>query len=287
VSGTAILVTGGGGRLARALAAADPARVRAPPRARLDVTDAGAVAAALAEHAPAAVINAAADSSADCGEEARPVNAIAPGVLARACRAAGTPLIHISTDYVFGAATVRPWREDDPVSPVNRYGALKAEGEAAALGAGGRVCVARVAWLFGDGGDFIARILATAGPGDGVAVVEDQVGSPTPIAPLAERLLRLADRVAAGAPTPPILHLAGSPPVSRADWAEAAFEGLGRAGRPTPTLVRRPLESFSWAAPRPRFSALDCSRAEALFGSPLDWRPATADPATFLGPAQR
>ena len=267
-----VLVTGGAGRLARALAA--HGGVTALPRTALDIGDAEAVARALAALRPSAVINAAAVSSVDAVDAARAeaVNAVAPGVLAAACGAAGVPLIHISTDYVFGAPTDRPWREEDPVSPINAYGRTKAEGEARARSAGGRVCVARVAWLFGDGEDFVARMLAVGRARGQVAVASDQIGSPTPIGILAERLLTLAGWMAQGDTVPAILHMSGSPPVSRADWVAAGFAAAAAQGGTVPRLVRARLADFPDDAPRPAYSALDTRKAAALFGSPIDWR---------------
>ena len=275
-----LLVTGGAGRLARALAARGGDGVTALPRAALDIGDAATVARVLAELKPSAVINAAAVSSVDAADAARAhaVNAVAPGVLAAACAAAGAPLIHLSTDYVFGAATDRPWREDDPVSPINAYGRMKAEGEVRALAAGGRVCVARVAWLFGDGEDFIARMLAVGRAKGEVTVAADQIGSPTPIGILAARLLTLAGWMAEGVATPEILHMAGSPPVSRADWVAAGFAAAAAWGETVPRLVRARLADFPDDAPRPAYSALDTTRATALFGSPIDWRTGFATP---------
>lgn len=280
-----VLVSGGSGRLARALSIAGGAQVLALSRSELDIADASAFQAALAALRPDVVINAAAISSVETSEfapdRAHAVNASAPGHLARACAEAGTSLIHISTDYVFGAPASRPWRETDPVSPINHYGRQKAEAERNVLAIGAGVCVARVAWLFGDGEDFVARLLQ--GPADIVRVASDQIGSPTPLAPLAERLLNLAERMRAGNPVPRIIHLAGSPAVSRFEWAAAAFEALRQAGRRTPELVPVPMSDFGSSVPRPRDSALDCSLAAELFGEPLDWRISTAQPETFVG----
>jgi dTDP-4-dehydrorhamnose reductase len=278
-----VLVTGGSGRLGRALSQAGGPNVRGFSRAELDITDAGAVQTVFERLRPDVVINAAAESSVGTSdtapERARAVNAIAPGDIARVCSALGVPLIHISTDYVFGAETLRPWREMDPVSPVNSYGRLKAEGERNVLAAGGRACVVRVAWLFGDGEDFIASLLR--GQDATVKVSDDQIGSPTPILVLARRLLELARRMSAGEAIPRLLHLAGSPPVSRADWVAAAFEALRRAGRRTPELVRVPMAEFGSAVLRPHYSALDCNLAAELFGEAIDWRLAIAQPALF------
>jgi dTDP-4-dehydrorhamnose reductase len=280
-----VLVTGGSGRLARALSIAGGAQVRALSHAELDITDAPAFQAALAALEPDVVINAAAISSVEtsefAGDRAQAVNALAPGHMARACAQARVPFIHISTDYVFGAPASHLWRETDPVSPINNYGRQKAEAERNVLAIGEGVCVARVAWLFGDGKDFIARLLQ--GPETVVRVASDQIGSPTPIAPLAERLLNLAGRMRAGEPVPRIIHLAGSPAVSRFDWVATAFAALWQAGCRTPELVPVPMRDLGSPVPRPHDSALDCSLAAEFFGEPLDWRIATARPETFAG----
>lgn len=278
-----MLVTGGNGRLARALGQAGGSNVQGFSSTELDITNFAAVQSALDRLRPDIVINAAALSSVEASdtapERARSVNAIAPGNIARTCNALRIPLIHISTDYVFGAETLRPWRESDPVSPLNSYGRLKAEGERNVLAAGDRVCIARVAWLFGDGKDFIVNLLQ--GNAATIKVAHDQIGSPTPIFALAKRILALADRMSAGEATPRVLHLAGSPPVSRADWVASAFEALQRAGRTVPELVRVPMANFGGTIRRPKYSALDCSLATEFFGEELDWRISTAQPETF------
>ncbi|CAD5251877.1 dTDP-4-dehydrorhamnose reductase [Bosea sp. 62] len=278
-----ILVSGGSGRLASVLSLVGGDRVQALSRAELDISDAFAFQAALARLKPDVVINVAAIASLEAcertPERAQAINALAPGQMARACAQAGTPFIQISTDYVFGAPTHRPWRESDPVSPVNLYGELKAEAERQVLAAGGEVCIARVAWLFGDGKDFIAHLLR--GQDDSVRIARDQIGSPTPIVPLAGRLLDLAERMAAREPIPRLLHLTGSPAVSRADWVATAFDALRRAGRRTPELVPVPMSDLGSSVVRPHYSALDSGLAAELFGGELDWRAVAMQVETF------
>jgi dTDP-4-dehydrorhamnose reductase len=242
----------------------------------LDITDADSIARVLHETRPAAVINTAVARGIELAEvdpsNAQAINAVGPAKLAELCARAEIPLIHVSTDYVFGAKTNRPWLEEDPVSPVNAYGRTKADGERRVLVAHARACVVRVAWLFGDGEDFIARLLSAGATGT-VTVAEDQIGSPTPIYLAAERLLDLAELMIARNPSvPPILHVAASPPCSRFDWVNHFFEALSRAGARPPSLRPASLASFPSIAPRPHFSALDCTLATSLFGSPLGWR---------------
>ena len=271
-----ILVTGGRGRLGRALSAMGAPDVRAVGREDVDLTNPDEIKQRLLLGWPAAVINTAAMSGIEAAEAdpcaALAVNADAPAKLAELCARIDLPLIHISTDYVFGAATDRPWRESDVVSPVNTYGRTKADGERRVLEAHPRACVARVAWLFGDGEDFIVHLLSK--DRSSVAVAEDQIGSPTPIFLAARRLLDLARLMIAGKRVPSILHLAGSPPTSRATWVNYCFEAIRRAGGRVPLLQPALLSTIQSIASRPTFSALDCSLATRVFGAPLDWRSA-------------
>src|SRR5262249_9377044 len=74
-------------------------------RPELDVADEASVRAAGERVRPDAIVNCAAWTDVDGAEshaaEAAAVNAAGPGHLARAAAAAGAPLLHVSTDYVF------------------------------------------------------------------------------------------------------------------------------------------------------------------------------------------
>src|SRR5690606_1480242 len=120
--------------------------------ADLDRDSPGRLAEVVREVAPDAVINAAAYTAVDRAEsEAEAAFRIigdAPGVLAQACAAAGIPLVHYSTDYVFDGQGSRPYREDDPTAPLGVYGASKLAGEQAIRAVGGRYLVFRTAWVY-------------------------------------------------------------------------------------------------------------------------------------------
>ncbi|GAM97960.1 dTDP-4-dehydrorhamnose reductase [alpha proteobacterium U9-1i] len=271
-----ILVTGGGGRLAQAIRAARPAEVCAPARTVLDISEPNSIDLALEHFRPELVINTAAYSRVDLAEAdpgaAARANEVGARQIAIACMTRDIALIHISTDYVFGGGDA-PKREEDDASPLNVYGRTKLDGEQAIAEIGGRACIARVAWLFGHEGDFLERMLEAASKRERVSAVEDQVGSPTPLTPLASRLLRLAELMIEGVATPNILHVAGSPPASRLAWCQVAFDAARDAGADLGQLVGARSADFATPAERPPFSALDTSRADALLG-PIDWRSA-------------
>jgi dTDP-4-dehydrorhamnose reductase len=73
---------------------------------KLDLRQPANVRAAIEAHRPPAIVNAAAYTDVDKAESERDaawaVNAEAPAMIARAAAALAVPLIHISSDYVFG-----------------------------------------------------------------------------------------------------------------------------------------------------------------------------------------
>jgi dTDP-4-dehydrorhamnose reductase len=236
-------------------------------RGELDITDADAVAAALERARPEAVINCAAWTDVDGAESneqaAKAVNVDGAGVLARACAAIGTPMLHISTDYVFdgtapvdGAGHPRPYMESDPTGPKSVYGKTKLEGEQQVLAASRRHTVLRTAWLYGvDGKNFVATMLRLAGERDSVQVVTDQVGSPTWSGHLAPALLGLLERGAGG-----LVHLTGSGHVSWHGFTQEIFRQAELDCRVEPTTS----EQFVRPAPRPAWSALESERDDVL-----------------------
>jgi dTDP-4-dehydrorhamnose reductase len=121
-----ILVFGGNGQLGQELVRAAASRaiaVRALSHADADVSDGGAVAAALSCGKPELVVNAAAYTKVDRAEAnveaARRDNEVGPAVLASACAIAGVPMVHVSTD-VFDGTRQSAYRESDPVCPTGR-----------------------------------------------------------------------------------------------------------------------------------------------------------------------
>ena len=284
-----LMVSGAGGMLGRDV-------MRAGERAgheliglahgELDVTDAAAVARALARTRPDAIVNCAAWTDVDGAEanerDARAVNAEGAGNIARAAAAAGAPLVHLSTDYVFAGdapldavGSPRPYLESDPTGPRSVYGKTKLAGEREVLAASRAHTVVRSSWLFGvDGHNFVATMLrlaaeqrvSGAGRGDDAAVrplrvVTDQIGCPTWTGHLAPALLGLIQREVHG-----VVHLAGCGHVSWNGFAREIF----RQAEVDCLLEAATSAELARPAPRPAWSALASERADVM---PMpDWR---------------
>lgn len=274
-----LLVTGAGGMLGRDVVGSAAERghdVVGFGRAELDITDAAAVARALAEAGPAVVVNCAAWTDVDGAESdeagALAVNATGAGILARAATAAGVRLVHVSTDYVFDGRATAPYVESDPVAPTSAYGRTKLAGERAVLAAGAQHAVVRSSWLFGTGGrNFVATMLGLADREE-VSVVTDQVGCPTYTGHLAAALVEVAERGSAG-----VHHIAGG---EHCSWHELAVEAFTQAGVETRVLVTT-TDKFPRPAPRPAWSVLGSERADAI-GLP-SWRVGVADYLDAVG----
>lgn len=268
-----ILVFGQTGQVARELARQKSTPLTCLSRAQADLTDPDACAAAIRDHRPAAVINAAAFTAVDQAEAVEPlahtVNALAPGAMARACAALHIPILHVSTDYVFDGTGTLPRRETDPTGPLNAYGRTKLAGEKAVRAAGGQHAILRTSWVFSaHGSNFVKTMLRLAETRGTLDIVDDQIGGPTPADAIAQTLLRLVPVLHAGHPGG-TWHYAGAPNVS---WAGFARETFAQAGRDVDV---RPIATDDWPTPavRPRNSRLDCQRLETDFGVlQPDWR---------------
>jgi dTDP-4-dehydrorhamnose reductase len=269
-----LLIFGSRGQLGReltALCAANDVEMTSAARSECDISIKAQVHALLRTSRPTAVINAAAYTKVDKAEEesalAYLANRDGPRILAEACADGKIPLIHVSTDYVFDGTKSSPYRESDPVAPLNVYGSSKEAGEQAVRAVLEQHMIVRTAWVYGaHGNNFLKTMLNLAATRDTWGVVHDQIGTPTATIDLACALLAAAR--SAAQPDAPwgTYHFAGQ---GEATWLQFANEIVAAQARltgRTPTLKPIATEEYPTPARRPRNSRLDSDRFVLAFG---------------------
>jgi dTDP-4-dehydrorhamnose reductase len=256
--------------------------ITAPSRAELDVADLPAVRGVVRSLAPQVIVNAAAHTAVDAAEgevaAARRLNAELPALLATEASRARAILVHYSTDYVFDGHATRPYREEDPPSPLGVYGATKLAGDEAILESGAEGYIFRVAWVYGlRGRNFLRTMLRLAGERDELRVVADQWGTPTWSRQVAEITSAALSQVLAArrgglaAASPGVYHLAAPDATTWHGFAEAIVAESALASVPRVTAITTP--EFPTPARRPVRSVLDATKLAAAFGLALPpWR---------------
>ena len=265
-----ILVVGGNGMLGRDMLALLGDAARGVDIDEIDITSLESTERVLRTLKPDTVINCAAytdvDSCESNVETAMQVNGEGVAHLAMASREIGARLVHVSTDYVFDGGKGSPYVEDDLPCPLGVYGESKLAGEMNAAFNPDHLIV-RTQWLYGlHGKNFVETMLRLAIEKDQLAVVDDQIGSPTWTVDLAQAIQALMKTGHRG-----IYHAANSGFCSWNEFAQAIFQESGlsvKVNGMTTDELNRP-------ARRPLYSTLDCSKLEQDSGfRPQPWRSA-------------
>lgn len=242
-------------------------------RSRCDITSMESVERFFAHAGPFnVVINTAAYTAVDRAESdadnAYAVNRDGAGHLARACAQCSTPLIHISTDYVFGGLPTKPCKPTDPIAPMGVYARSKAAGEDVVRRLLDRHIILRVSWLFGRyGHNFVKTMLKHGREKEILRVVDDQIGSPTYAGDLAAALLQISEQLVGESPYWGTHHYCNQGALTWYAFARKiisfarAFEKL-TVRDVSPILTA----SFPTPAPRPHYSVLDCTSFDQAFG---------------------
>lgn len=201
-------------------------------------------------------------------ERAFRINGEGTGRVAAACRQLRVPLLYFSTDYIFDGAKGAPYHEDDPPNPLSVYGRSKWEGEVQVRRHLEEYFIVRTAWLYGRSGrSFVRTILEQARGGKTLRVVDDQIGSPTSGADLAEGVLELIEKAPFG-----VYHLTNSGHCTRFAFAQAILVEAGLSGV---TLLPISSRELHRPAPRPAYSVLGHRAWLRAVGKPLrPWRDA-------------
>lgn len=143
------------------------------------------------------IINCAAYTAVDRAEEepdlANQINHLAVRQIAKIASDKKTKLIHVSTDYVFDGEVDIPYIETDETKPINVYGKTKLAGERAIqelMSTNG--IIIRTSWVYSEYGNNFVKTMLKIGFNQGeVCVVNDQIGSPTYAADLADAILKI------------------------------------------------------------------------------------------------
>jgi dTDP-4-dehydrorhamnose reductase len=286
-----ILVFGADGQLGRELLARahlGGIALTGVRRAEADIADRRAVENAITRASPLLVVNAAAYTRVDRAEteadEAFRANKMGPQVIATACAAAKIPLVHISTDYVFDGSKSTAYREDDPISPLGIYGQSKAAGESEVRTTLSNHVILRTSWVYGVyGANFLKTMLRLAAERAELRVVADQRGCPTGTADIADAILRIAPRLAAGEPLWGTYHFAGSGATTWHGFAIAIVDAQAKFTNRRPNVIAITTAEYPTPAKRPANSVLDSSRFVATFGfRAVDWRERTREVVASL-----
>jgi dTDP-4-dehydrorhamnose reductase len=279
-----IIVIGKEGQVARALAERAPAhgaKTILLGRPKLDLADPSGIEDILFETGGDVIVNTAAYTAVDQAE-AEPelveaINGIGAGVVAGAAAAMKVPIIQISTDYVFDGTADHPYREDDEVRPLGVYGSSKLLGEQAVAAEAEDHVILRTAWIYSPfSRNFVKTMLRLAAERDEIAVVSDQVGSPTSAHDIADGILSISrnliekpeERSLRG-----LFHMVGAGFASWAEFAAEIFELSARFGGPSARV--RPIATVDYPTPakRPANSRLDCTKLAKVHGVTLPpWR---------------
>jgi dTDP-4-dehydrorhamnose reductase len=271
-----VLVLGENGQLARSLQERMPDATYLG-RTSLDLEDLGAIQPRIVDEHPDFIVNAAAYTAVDAAETDRErawrLNADAAGEIAAVALRLRIPLLHVSTDYVFGGDRTNPYREDDPVAPLNVYGSSKLHGErAVATRAGPEWWIFRTSSVFSaHGHNFVKTMLRLAREGKSLRVVVDQVSRPTYAGHVADVVVQTISKYRTHEPLPSgIYHCAST---GAASWFQLAQVTLVRATElgllsELPEIKPIAASEYPTAAARPRYSVLDTSRLE----NALDWQ---------------
>ena len=279
---TKILLFGTTGQLARSfLDLLPPTQVRAVSRSEADFSDPKSCIKILNEYAPTSVINANAYTKVDLAEKepesAFQVNAYTPGEIHRWCTSQDVPLIHFSTDYVFSGEGTLPWKESDPIQPLNRYGESKAEGEKIIQSLGGKFLIFRTSWVYAqEGQNFLRSMLRLGKERETLQIVSDQVGAPTYAPDLARGALECLQKAAWLEKYPSgIYHLCNSGETSWFHFAEEIFRLAKIRGHHFKLKEMKKISSVEYPTParRPLNSRLDTTKAQEVFDVRLpDWK---------------
>ena len=194
-------------------------------------------------------------------EKAFLINGDGAGILANICNRHKAKLIHISTDYVYDGSSNIPLREDNAVGPINVYGSSKLKGEELALNKNASTLVIRTSWVYSSfGNNFVKTMLRLFKEKSEINVINDQSGSPTYAADLAEVIMKFVEEMKQGNDFSGIVNYCNA---GVTNWFEFAKE-IKAIVNSNCTINPISTSSYKTVAKRPLYSVLDTSKIKGL-----------------------
>ena len=235
----------------------------------LDITDPDAVRQIVKDNDINAIVNCAAWTNVDGAEDPEKyelvdkLNATAPENLAKAMKEVDGLLVHISTDYVFGAEPYNtPCKEDQQGTPTGVYGLTKLHGEQKIIAIGCNYVIIRTAWLYSEfGKNFCKTMMNLTETKPELKVVFDQVGTPTYALDLAKAITVVLEKFDGSQSG--VYHYSNEGVCSWFDFTKIIAEYNG-----TTACKVQPCYSCDFPSPvkRPSYSVLDKSKIKSTFG---------------------
>ena len=185
------------------------------------------------------------------------------------CKEHNTTFIHISTDYVFDGTATAPYKEDDPVSPVNLYGASKLKGEELAIQNNPHSIIIRTSWVYSSfGNNFVKTMLRLMSERESINVVSDQQGCPTYAADLAEAIMQIIQSNVI-IKTSPIFNYSNTGAINWYQFALAIKELSGSKCTVNPIAASQ----YPTPAKRPQYSVMDTNKIQQTFNLHIpEWK---------------
>lgn len=233
-------------------------------REELDLTDLENLTYEISQIKPDLLINCAAYTAVDKAESeielADVLNHQAIGIMANWTFANDCKFIHVSTDYVFDGTSNVALSEDAPTGPINVYGKTKLAGENASLKGNPLSIIIRTSWVYSSfGANFVKTMLRLLKEKDTLNVVDDQIGSPTYAADLAQAIFAIINHANW---QPGVYNYSNLGEISWYEFALAIQEISGLDCK----VSGIPSSQFLTPAKRPVFSLLDKSKIKDTYG---------------------
>jgi len=270
-----ILVIGAGGQLGQCLKTVAERRgiseIVFPVEQEANILNQELLNSLLEKEKSQFVINCAAYTAVDKAEDevdlSKAVNETGAANLARACKANGATLVHISTDFVFEGNEVKLLKEEDAANPINVYGVTKLDGENAVIDILDEHFILRTSWLYSEfANNFVKTMLKLGAERDELNIIADQVGTPTYAIDLANTIF---DIIRSENKSYGLYHYSNEGVTSWFDFAKAIFDISNTAVNANPI----PGSAYPSKAKRPAFSVMDKSKIKSTFNIQIPyWR---------------